>query len=144
MEKKARMGRPLSIKRTPTSAPAEQPVQEHITPITPSVQPSTGGIHLASATTESDPFRKSLIDAGYIILEENDYGCVCRFEKGKPTFIPKTKQGFNPNEKEIRISVTLPEHVDTAVKVNAARLRITTSQYLAQLIIADLRKSEDL
>lgn len=138
-----KQGRALSIKRpaapTETSAEAIQASANiHPTPT------ATGGINLASAEVESDPFRKSLINAGYIIIEENEYGAVVRMDKGKPTFIPKTKKGFDPNEKEVRNSVVLPEHVDTAMKVYAAKMRMSTTQYLTQLIIADLRKNEDL
>lgn len=130
----------LSIKRTST----EQPVQEQSATKASVASSSTGEIHLASAPTETDPFRKSLTDAGYIILEENEYGCLCRFKQGKPTFIPKTNQEFNPNEKEVRMTVLLPEHLDTAVKVNTARLRISATQYIMQLILADLRKNGDI
>lgn len=130
----------LSIKRTPT----EQVEQEQPATKAPVTSSSTGGIHLASAPTETDPFRKSLTDAGYIILDENEYGCLCRFKQGKPTFIPKTNQEFNPNEKEVRMTVLLPEHLNTAVKVNTARLRISTTQYVMQLILADLRKNGDI
>ena len=123
----------LSIKRV-SATPTEQAAPEQAAVVNNPMPTSTGGIHLASAPTETDPFRKSLTDAGYIILDENEYGCVCRLEKGKPTFIPKTKQGFRPDEKEVRMSVIIPEHLDTAVKVNTARLRISTTQYLMQLI----------
>lgn len=140
MKKEIRKGGMLSIKRASTEAATEQAAPEQAA-VTNSMPTSTGGIHLASAPTETDPFRKSLTDAGYIILDENEYGCVCRLEKGKPTFIPKTKQGFNPNEKEVRMSIIVPEHLDTAVKVNTARLRISATQYLMQLILEDLRKN---
>ena len=137
-----KQGRSLSIKRPATPTETTEANQTSA-----SIHPSptaTGGINLASAEVESDPFRKSLMNAGYIILEENEYGAVVRMDKGKPTFIPKTKKGFDPNEKEVRNSVVLPEHVDTAMKVYAAKMRMSTTQYLTQLIIADLRKNEDL
>lgn len=138
-----KQGRALSIKRpaTPTEPLAEANQTSASIHPTPT---ATGGINLASAEVESDPFRKSLTNAGYIILEENEYGAVVRMDKGKPTFIPKTKKGFDPNEKEVRNSVVLPEHVDTAMKVYSAKMRMSTTQYLTQLIIADLRKNEDL
>lgn len=143
MEPLKKQGRKLSIKRP--SAPTEATSEAIVTKASIAPQTATtGGINLASATVETDPFRKSVTDAGYIILEENEYGVVVRMDKGKPTFIPKTKQGFDPNEKEVRNSVVLPEHVDTAMKVYAAKMRMSTTQYLTQLIIADLRKNEDL
>lgn len=137
-----KQGRSLSIKR-PTTPTETAEVNQTSASIHPSPT-ATGGINLASAEVESDPFRKSLMNAGYIIIEENEYGAVVRMDKGKPTFIPKTKKGFDPNEKEVRNSVVLPEHVDTAMKVYAAKMRMSTTQYLTQLIIADLRKNEDL
>lgn len=138
-----KQGRALSIKRP--STPTETLTEATQTSASiHSNSTATGGINLASAEVETDPFRKSLTDAGYIILEENEYGAVVRMDKGKPTFIPKTKKGFNPNEKEVRSSVVLPEHVDTAMKVYAAKMRMSTTQYLTQLIIADLRKNEYL
>lgn len=135
-------GRSLSIKR-PT-APTEQPEAVQASISTNPTPAATGGINLASANVETDPFRKSITDAGYIILDMNEYGAVARLDKGKPTFIAKTKKGFDPNEKEVRSSVVLPEHIDTAMKVYAAKMRMSTTQYLTQLIIADLRKNEDL
>lgn len=137
-----KQGRSLSIKRPATPTEMTESIQ-----ISASIHTSptaTGGINLASAEIDTDPFRKSLISAGYIILDENEYGAVVRLDKGKPTFIPKTKQGFDPNEKEVRNSVLLPEHVDTAMKVYAAKMRMSTTQYLTQLIIADLRKNENI
>lgn len=138
----SKKGRPLSIKRP--AAPTEQPEAVQASASTNPTPAATGGINLASANVETDPFRKSITDAGYIILEENEYGAVVRLDKGKPTFIAKTKKGFDPNEKEVRSSVVLPEHVDTAMKVYAAKMRMSTTQYLTQLIIADLRRNEDL
>lgn len=134
-----KQGRTLSIKRPTT--PAEH--SPEVVPVS-TTAPATGGIHLASATTESDPFRKSITDAGYIILEENDYGAVVRLDKGKPTFIPKTSQGFDPSEKTVRNTVILPQHINTAMKVRTARMGVSTTQYLIQLVLADLRKNEDL
>lgn len=140
-----KQGRTLSIKRptTPTEPLAEVNQTSATIQPTPTAT-ATGGVNLASAEVETDPFRKSLNNAGYTVLEENEYGAVARMDKGKPTFIPKTKHGFDPNEKEIRNCVVLPEHIDTAMKVHAAKMRMSTTQYLTQLIIADLRKNEDL
>lgn len=140
MDKLKKQGRTLSIKRpsTPTEEVIQATASNHATTT------ATGGINLASAEIETDPFRKSLTDAGYIILEENEYGAVVRMDKGKPTFIPKTKKGFDPNEKEVRNSVVLPEHIDTAMKVYAAKMRMSTTQYLTQLIVENLRKNENL
>ena len=138
----SKKGRPLSIKRP--ASPTEQPEAVQASVSNNPTPAATGGINLASANIETDPFRKSITDAGYIILEENEYGAVVRLDKGKPTFIAKTKKGFDPNEKEVRSSVVLPEHIDTAMKVYAAKMRMSTTQYLTQLIIADLRRNEDL
>lgn len=141
----SKKGRPLSIKRP--NSPTEPTTEAvHAPASTSPIQAAaaTGGITLASANVETDPFRKSITDAGYIILDENEYGVVARMDKGKPTFIPKTKQGFDKDEKEVRCSTVIPEHIDTALKVRAAKLRMSTAQYLTQLIVADLRIYEDL
>lgn len=136
MEKQLRKGGKLSIKRS--TAPAEQPVSEQA--IIQSTTQPTGSINLASAPTETDPFRKSVTDAGYNILEENEYGVIARMDKGKPSFIPKTNHGFDPNEKQCRNTIVIAEHIDTALKVHAAKTRVNVTQYLTQLLVADLRK----
>ena len=138
-----KQGRTLSIKRP--SAPSESTLEATSAPMsTPQSTTATGGIHLASAVTETDPFRKSLTEAGYSILEENEYGAVVRLEKGKPTFVAKTKHGFDANEKTVRNTVVLPEHIDTVLKVYAAKNRMSATQYITQLIVEDLRIKEDL
>lgn len=113
------------------------------TPIAP-IPSATGGINMASTFVETDPFRKSVIDAGYAIQEENEYGVVVRMEKGKPTFIPRTQKGFDPSERTVRCTVVVPEHIDIAMKVHTAKNRMSASQYIIQLIVADLRKNGDL
>lgn len=143
MNELKKKGRSLSIKRTPISTETPSEVVQSSASPQPTVS-ATGGIHLASAETESDPFRKSLFDAGYSILEENEYGAVVRMEKGKPTFVPKTKKGFDPNENTVRNTVVLPEHIDIAMKVYAAKNRMSATQYITQLIVADLRIKENL
>lgn len=143
MKKEVRKGNSLSIKRTATPAETLNEQTPQVAPSTPSAS-ATGGITLASGSTETDPFRKSLTEAGYIILEENEYGIVARQDKGKPTFIPRTKHGFDPNENTVRNSLVLPEHMDIAMKVHAARNRMSVTQYITQLIVADLRKNSDL
>ena len=142
MEKTTRKGRPLSIKRTLTPTSESAPTQEQAaTPvITPSLPSATGGIALASSNTDNDPFRKSVTEAGYIILEENEYGVIARPDKGKPSFIPRTSHGFDPNEKECRNTIILAEHIDTAMKVHAAKTRMNITQYLTQLLVSDLKK----
>ncbi len=141
----SKKGRSLSIKR-PTSPTETTAEAAHASGSNSPIQAptATGSITLASANVETDPFRKSISDAGYFILKENEYGIVARMDKGKSTFIPKTKQGFDPNEKEVRCSTVIPEHIDTALKVRAAKMRMSTTQYLTQLIVADLRIYEDL
>ena len=134
--------RGLTIKRP--SAPSENIKETPVTPTQTTPSTSTGAISLASAPVETDAFRKSVIEAGYTIQEENEYGVVVRMEKGKPTFIPRTNKGFDPNERTVRSTVVIPEHIDIALKVYAAKNRMTASQYITQLIVADLRKYEDL
>ena len=138
-------GRTLSIKRPSNSSESTQDKDTIQNPIsTPSMpNTATGGITLASSPVETDPFKKRITDAGYAILEENDYGVIARQEKGRATFIPKTKHGFDPNEKSVRYTLVLPEHIDMALKIHAAKSRTNAQHYILQLIIADLQQREE-
>lgn len=95
------------------------------------------GIILASAAQETDPFKIELREKGYTILSENEYGVTVRKTMGKPTFMPRTSNGYFEEEKPN--NVRLPESINTAMKMRVASLGINAQQYIAQLIMKDLR-----
>lgn len=99
----------------------------------------TGSIALASAEVEQDPFKKNLINSGYSIIYEDEYGVIARQDKGKPVFMARTKNGYSKPAN--RNSVLLPDELDTAMKVRAASLRLNTSDYISRLIIDDLKSN---
>lgn len=118
--------------------PEAKPTNEKAEPQSPPT-PSTGGIALASAETEKDPFKLELKEHGYIILQENEFGVIARKTIGKPTFLPLTKDGYL-SQKDKK-SFMLPTSPVVAMKVRAANLNITIDQYVTQLIMKDLKEN---
>lgn len=98
------------------------------------------GIILASATQETDPFKIELSQKGYTILSENEYGVTARKTLGKPTFMPRTRNGYFEEEKPN--NVRLPESINTAMKMRVAGMGINFQQYITQLIMKDLRDND--
>lgn len=97
------------------------------------------GIILASAIQETDPFKIELNQRGYTILSENEYGATVRKAMGKPTFIVRTNNGYFEEEKPS--SIRLPESINTAMKMRIAGMKISSQQYIVQLIMKDLMEN---
>ena len=106
--------------------------------------PSTSnnsGIILASSAqvVEKDPFKVELINKGYKIVSENDYGAIVCKATGKPSFLARTANGYfeelKPN------SLFLPKSIYTAMKVHIASMNINAQQYLTQLVMKDLKEN---
>ncbi len=97
------------------------------------------GIILASQKQENDPFKAELLQKGYSIISENEFGVIVRKAIGKPTFMLRTKNGYletlKPN------NLYLPESINIAMKMRIASLGINSQQYLAQLVMKDLREN---
>ena len=108
-----------------------------------SVSPTSnnGGIILASSaqTLEKDPFKIELINKGYKIISENDYGVIVRKAAGKPSFLARTEKGYFEDLKPN--SLFLPESINTAMKVHIAGMHINAQQYLTQLVMKDLKEN---
>jgi hypothetical protein len=131
----------LSFARHRTQPQTEEPMHT-ATENKPAVKPqasATGSITLASATRidESDPMKAELLRKGYIIVSENEYGCVVRQAKGKPTFMAKTKEGYKEGDK--RNTLILPDSIDRAMKMRVASTGCSVMQYLTQLVMQDLK-----
>lgn len=136
--------RPVSISRKST-VPVNREVEENVVQQPTVVQqppqhPSspTGGIALASAASETDPFKLDLLSHGYTIISEDEYGVVARQEKGKSIFMAKGNKGYLEPSK--RNTVFLPESITTAMKICVASMNVTVSQYLTQLVMKDLKE----
>lgn len=125
--------RTISISRRPqktNTGTSQQPEQQS--------SPNKKGIILASAQEqETDPFKVELLQKGYSIISENEYGVTVRKAVGKPTFIPQTKNGYF--EKGKPNNLRLPESINTAMKMRVAGMGINTQQYLTQLVMKDLK-----
>lgn len=103
--------------------------------------PKNTGIILASSQEqETDPFKVELLQKGYSIISENEFGVTVRKAIGKPTFIPRTKNGYF--EKGKPNNLRLPESINTAMKMHIANLGINAQQYFIQLIMKDLREND--
>ncbi|WP_373155245.1 hypothetical protein [Bacteroides cellulosilyticus] len=102
---------------------------------------NNSGIILASSTQvpEKDPFKVELINKGYKIVSENDYGAIVRKATGKPSFLARTANGYfeelKPN------SLFLPKSIYTAMKTHIASMNINAQQYLTQLVLKDLKEN---
>lgn len=130
-------------KRTVTIRRSVNKVNDSSTTQQPEEQQSSlnrKGIILASATQETDPFKIELNQKGYSILSENEYGVTVRKTLGKPTFMPRTRNGYFEEEKPN--NVRLPESINTAMKMRVAGMRINSQQYITQLIMKDLREND--
>jgi hypothetical protein len=132
------------VSDNPTSIEESQEVKapiesETLRPVA-RTESATGGIALASASvvTEKDPAKAELIQQGYIIVAENEYGVIVRQAKGKPTFMAKTKDGYADATK--RNTLLLPDSIDRAMKMRVASMGINVIQYLTQLVMKDLKE----
>ncbi len=123
--------RTISISRNPQKTDPEVSQQ----PEKQSLQ-NKKGIILASAQQETDPFKTELLQRGYFIISENEYGVTVRKAIGKPTFMPRTKYGYFEEDKPNNLR--LPESINTAMKMHVASMGINIQQYLIQLVMKDL------
>jgi hypothetical protein len=122
-----------------THSEPTEPAKETMRPIK-AVESQTGSITLASARVEeSDPMKAELMRKGYILVAENDYGCVVRQAKGKPTFMARTKEGYKEADK--RNTLILPDSIDRAMKMRVAATGSSVMQYLTQLVMRDLKEN---
>lgn len=123
--------RTITISRNPQKVETETSRQAEKQPL-----PEKKGIILASAQQETDPFKIELLQKGYSIISENEYGVIVRKAIGKPTFLPRTKHGYFEESKPNNLR--LPESINTVMKMHVANLGINAQQYLTQLIMKDL------
>lgn len=120
----------ISIKRDKKSEEQNPPQQEKNSSL------KNEGIILVSQEQESDPFKVELLQKGYSIISENEFGVTVRKAIGKPTFMLRTKNGYL--EKLKPNNLYLPESTNIAMKMRIAGLGINSQQYLAQLVMKDL------
>lgn len=125
--------RTIKISRSPQKADMETTPQPE-----KHVASNQKGIILASAQQETDPFKIELIQKGYSIISENEYGVTVRKALGKPTFMPRTKHGYFEESKPNNLR--LPESINTVMKMHIASMGINAQQYLTQLVMKDLRE----